>query len=216
MSEASQATPSPEEARAQRDAARKADRKRWKEHARIHFVMGMGALTLWGAADAWAAVSGLAIAHAASIANALIASTIVASIVHEWGHFAGARLSGAVSPALEKRANHFFMFDFPFDRNDGRQFVWMSWGGILAPWALVLLVLVSVPLDGLGRIVLLAGFVTRAVQVAIFEVPVVRRAMDGGDPRNELGRQIAAGFGRSRLVGNAAGVAAFLVFWLAA
>ena len=87
-----------------------------------------------------------------------------------------------------------------FDRNDTRQFLWMSWGGIVAPWALVALVLWLVPLANFGRVVLLAVFVTRAVQVSVFEVPVALRAMRGGDPRAELGKQLRAGFKRSRVL----------------
>ena len=59
---------------------------------------------------------------------------------------------------------------------------------------------------------LLAVFVTRAVQVAVFEVPVALRAARGGDPRRELGRQVETGFATSRYVGLAAGA----LVWLAA
>jgi len=175
------------------EVARKIDVSRLKDHARFHFVFVMGAITLWGAADAWATVSGLGIAQLVSGLNAIITATIVNGVLHEWGHLAGARLSGAVSPALEKRVKYFFMFDFKFDENDARQFLWMSWGGILMPWALVLCVLLLVPIDSFGRIVLLAAFVTRAIQVALFEVPVALRTAQGGDPRGELGRELKAG-----------------------
>jgi len=175
------------------EAARKIDVSRLKDHARFHFVLVMGAITLWGAADAWATVSDLGLAQLVSGLNAIIAATIVNGVLHEWGHLAGARLSGAVSPALEKRVKYFFMFDFKFDDNDARQFLWMSWGGILTPWALVLAVLVLVPIDSFGRVVLLAAFITRAIQVALFEVPVALRTARGGDPRRELGRELKEG-----------------------
>jgi hypothetical protein len=180
--------------------------------AAIHFVMVMGALTLWGAADAWATASGWALAWAAAIANAVIAGVIIASTLHEWGHFAGARLSGAVAPVLDKPVRYFFMFDFSFERNDTRQFLWMSLGGILAPWALVVLTALLVPIDNASRAMLLAAFVARAVQVSLFEVPVVMRTQSGGEPRDELGRQLRAGFRTNRWLGVAAGA----LVWLAA
>ncbi|MGI9591716.1 MAG: hypothetical protein ACR2P8_10145 [Myxococcota bacterium] len=179
--------------------------------AGIHFAMVTGALTLWGAADLWAETSGWALAYAAAIANAVLAGVVVANTSHEWGHFAGARLSGAASPVMDKPVRYFFMFNFPFERTDRRQFAWMSWGGIVAPWLLVLLTLLLIPIDTVGRALLLAVFVTRAVQVSVFEVPVVLRARQGGDPREELGRQLVSGFGTSRYAGLAAGA----LVWLA-
>jgi len=190
---------------------READLRNLKSVGALHFVMVMGALTLWGAADAWAVASGWGLAWAAAIANAVIAGYVIANTLHEWGHFAGARLSGSVARVLEKPVRHFFMFDFSFDRNDSRQFQWMSWGGILVPWLLVVLTGLLVPIDNASRAMLLAVFVTRAVQISAFEVPVVRRAARGGDPRVELGRELQTGFARSRYVGLAAGALVFLV-----
>ncbi len=207
MAEATIETGGAADAAANLEALRALESARTKEIAQLHFAMVMGALTLWGAADAWVAVSDLMIARVVVVANALIAALVVTSVLHEWGHFAGARLSGAVSPVLEKPVKYFFMFDFKFDENDSRQFVWMSWGGILTPWLVVVLVLLLVPLDTVGRVVLLAAFVARAAQVSLFEVPVTLRALRGGDPRAELGKELKAGFGRSRSLGNMIGVA---------
>ncbi|MDJ0853332.1 MAG: hypothetical protein QNK04_33620 [Myxococcota bacterium] len=193
------------------ELARQMDRAHLKSVATLHFVMVMGALTLWGAADAWAEASGWALAHAAALANAVIAGLVIANTLHEWGHFAGARLSGSASPVMEKPVKYFFMFNFPFEQNDSRQFAWMSWGGILTPWLLVLLVALLVPIDTASRALLLAVFVTRAVQVSVFEVPVVQRASRGGDPREELGRQLEAGFATSRYVGLAVGALVWIV-----
>lgn len=175
------------------EAEKKADTARLKKMGALHFTAAMAAITLWGASDAWAVSSGWALAQAVSVANAFIAATVLASLVHEWGHFSGARLSGAPSPVLDKPVNYFFMFNFPFDSTDGRQFQWMSWGGILAPWALVVLVLMLVPIDSIGRLTLLAVLAMRAAKASLFEVPVVTRARQGGDPQAELGRELASG-----------------------
>jgi hypothetical protein len=50
------------------------------------------------------------------------------------------------------------------------------------------------------------------VQISMFEVPVVLRTRNGGEPRAELGRQLEVGFLRGRYVGLAVGA----LVWLAA
>ena len=136
-----EATLDANEVAALQQAARELDRARMRQIGGFHFAMVLGALTLWGAAVAWAQVTGWAVAEFVAIANALVAGYVIPSAVHEWGHFAGARLSGSVSPVLEEPKRHYFMFDFPMDQTDIQQFAWMSWGGILAPWLLVVLAL---------------------------------------------------------------------------
>jgi hypothetical protein len=76
---------------------------------------------------------------------------------------------------------------------------------------LVLLTPLLVPIDNASRAMLLAVFVARAVQVSVFEVPVVLRTRAGGDPRQELGRQLKSGFAASRYLGFAAGAAVWLI-----
>ncbi|MFT5442385.1 MAG: hypothetical protein ACI8W3_001427 [Myxococcota bacterium] len=182
-----------------------------KSVAAIHFTMLMAALTLFGASDMWAVHSGWALAEFVAISNAIIASYFILGVLHEWGHYSGARLSGSITTVAKKPVNYFFMFNFPFEHNDTRQFVWMSWGGILVPWALVVLTMLLVPIDNASRAMLLAAFVARAVQVSLFEVPTAVRARNGGDPKQELDRQIATGFEAGRYYGLAAGALVLLV-----
>ena len=140
------AQPTPDPA-ALRAFAAKLDKANMKKIGAFHFAMVMGALTLWGAAVAWAQTTGWVLAELAAVANAVIAGTVISSTLHEWGHFTGARLSSAPSPVLEEPRNHFFMFDFKMADADVRQFTWMSWGGILVPWVLVLGAAILVPLE---------------------------------------------------------------------
>uniref|UniRef100_UPI0005C7F1A7 hypothetical protein n=1 Tax=Moorena producens TaxID=1155739 RepID=UPI0005C7F1A7 len=163
-------------------AERAADTKNLKSVGLIHLVALMAAITLWGAADTWSTTTGWSLAWIVAIVNAGLAAHVIANIGHEWGHYLGARLAGSKTQAFDKPIGYFFMFNFPFDQNDRRQFLWMSWGGILAPWVLVALTLVCIPVDTASRALLLAMFVTRAMQVALFEVPVARRTARGGDP----------------------------------
>ncbi len=193
----------------ERDA--KKQRSNLKRVARIHGVAALAAITLWGAADNWAVGSDWFLARAVAIVNAVVAATVLAAIVHEWGHFAGARLSGAVTEVFEKPARYYFIFNFPFDRNDRRQFLRMSWGGIAAPWLLVLATLWLVPIDNPSRAMLLAVLVARAAQAAIFEVPVALRTTNGGEPLKELERQVVRGFATSRYAGFALGALVFVL-----
>lgn len=176
-----------------REALVKLDRANVKKVGAYHFTMAMGALTLWGTALVWAETTGWLLAHAIAVANAVIAGTVLASLVHEWGHFTGARLSGAVSPALDAPKNHFFMFDFKMDENDVDQFTAMSWGGIVAPWILVALLVVLIPVGMLSAAALVATLVARAVSAGAFEVPIVQAAQHHGDPKKALGDAINAG-----------------------
>jgi hypothetical protein len=193
------------------------DRRKDVDHLRragaLHFVMVTGAITLWGAADAWAVASGWLLAGLVATANAIVAAIVVTGVVHEWAHYAGARLAGAETRVFEKPLRYFFVFDFPFDKNDRRQFLWMSWGGILAPWLLVLLAALAVPIDNPSRAMLLAAFVAQAVQIGVFEAPVALATAQGGEPRAELIRRLkAGGLKKGRWLGVAAGA----LVWLAA
>jgi hypothetical protein len=197
-------------------SARDMDRDRMKQIGSLHFAMAAGALTLWGAALTWAQVTGWGIASAAAIAGALVAGSVIPPIVHEWGHFAAARLAGAVSPVFERPKRHFFMFDFPLDKNDTRQFTWMSWGGILAPWGPVVLIAAFVPLAEISSVALLATLLSKAVFIAAFEVPVVLRTSRSGDPAGELGKRVAeGGLSTSTRVGQTAGLACFVLVLVA-
>ena len=88
---------------------------------------------------------------------------------------------------LEKPVNYFFMFDFKFDTSDTRQFLWMSWGGILAPWLAVIGLLLFVPIDSLSRLALLAVLAANAARASLFEVPIVLRTRVSGEPVRAAG-----------------------------
>ena len=196
-------------------AARAMDWVRMRQIGGYHFAMVVGALTLWGAAVTWAQLTGWMVAEFAALGGALVAGFVLPSTLHEWGHFAGARLSGAQSPVLKRPRGHFFMFDFPMDQNDARQFLWMSWGGILVPWAIVVLALVFVPLSLLSGLVLIATLISRAVAITVFEGPIAGAVARGGAPGKELARRVkAGGLGRAGRVGNWAGWLVFVLLWV--
>ncbi len=213
----SEATMDPAEVAALEEAAREFDKSRMKQIGSYHFAMVMGGLTLWGAAETWAQVTGSTLAQIVAVGNAFVAAYVISSTIHEWGHFTGARMSGAVSPVLEAPRRHFFMFDFAMDQNDLRQFTWMSWGGILAPWLAVLIALIFVPLSSLSGAVLVSTLIAKAVGAGAFEIPVVTGAGSSGDPGGELAKATIGGkLKQAGKTGNLVGLGFFVLIWLIA
>ena len=186
-------------------AARQArDNARLRKVASRHGAIALAALTLWGAADAWASASGLLLAQSISILNAIFVGTAVAYIAHEWGHFSGARVSGAVSPVLKEPVS-FFMFNFKHEANTRNQFLSMSFGGPAANWTLAIALLILLPLETVSQILLLATTVSIAVSVSVFELPVINRVMYGEGPEETITQRQAEVGTTPRNIGIAVG-----------
>ena len=170
------------------------DGERLTNAIKYHGLALLGAITLWGAADAWVQTSDLYIATMISVLNAFAAGSIISIIFHEWGHFAGARLAKSYSPMVRKPTST-FIFGFNFAKNSRDQFISMSLGGPIGNWLLVVLVFILVPMDSPGRVMLFAVTLANAISVCVFEIPVLRKAMNGGDPETELNTGLANGSG---------------------
>jgi len=196
-------------------AAKISDWQRFKAVGKVHGIAFLAAVTLFGAADAWVMTSDLLLAQLISVLNALAAGMLLATLFHEWGHFAGARLSRSYSPMVREPKNPLvnpFIFGFNFQKNSRSQFLAMSLGGITANWLLVAAVLLLVPLDTWGRAMLLAVAVARAISVIVFEGPIVYRTAKGGEPEAELDAGLSNGSGdRGQMIGFAAGAAIWLL-----
>ena len=74
------------------------------------------ALSAWAAADAWYVVTNLGLALGLSVANGIFAGYIIATRLHEWGHYLGA-LAGADVTRKQTKASA-FSFDFDYEGND--------------------------------------------------------------------------------------------------
>ena len=198
-----------------KEQQRKRDLARLKMVAFQHGAVATAILLLWGSAEAWAhANEGLLIALIA-IASGFFGGTALAFLSHEWGHFSGARLSGAVSPVLKERQS-FFMFNFKTAVNSRAQFLAMSIGGPLANWLLVALVLLALPAGSLAHAALLATVAGVAVNVCIFEFPVISRVSYGSDPTETVEARLkeTAGNGLGQNYGAMVGVTVFLLLAL--
>lgn len=135
-------------------------------------------LTLWGAAETWAAVSGLALAALVSTVNGFLVGAASGALLHEWGHFAGARLGGGHAP-LKPIGGFLPIFDFDYANNATRAFDWMGIGGNIAHWSVVLLFLFALPQTGPGSAALVAGALGFAVFASTVEIPVIRKSRQG-------------------------------------
>ena len=193
------------------EARRSRDNARLRRVATRHAAAALIALTLWGVADMWATQSGLFIAGLIALLNALFAATAVAYLAHEWGHFSGARLAGAVSPVM-KEPRSFFMFTFKDDLNTARQFLSMSLGGPAANWLLVIVMMLLLPNETLSQTLFVATTLAIAVSVSVFEVPVMQRVSYGADPAETVTQRLEETGTMPRYVGIAVGAVYFVLF----
>ena len=171
--------------------ARQRDRGRLVRMGQRHGAAVVAVLTLFGAAHAWAANTDWLLASLVAPLAAFLAGMVLAPISHEWGHFAGARLSGAVSPVNAQPYRWFFIFNFDARTNSATQALWMSWGGQIGSWLAVLAVLLLVPMDSLVSAVLLATVLGQALNASVFEVPVMLRTRQSQDLETEVNAQLA-------------------------
>lgn len=191
--------------------AKLSDWQRLKQAATYHGIAALALILLWAAADTWYTVSGLLIANVLNVVTALVAGSWLASLIHEWGHFTGARLAKSYSPIVPE-VKGVFMFGFNHAKNNRNQFLAMSLGGPIANWSLVLAILLLIPIDNLGRAALLGIAVARAISVCIFELPIINRVMNGADPQTEIDAQLNNGTqDKGQVLGYAGGMLVWLV-----
>ena len=168
----------------------------------------LAALSLWAAADAWMRLAGRGFAWLLSVADGRLVGVLTAGLFHEWGHFAGARLSGGTAP-LTPVTLPLPLFNFDFARSETRHFQAMGVGGNLAHWMVVLLIAIFLPPETAGRVALLAGALGFAVFASAVEFPVISRCHGGAAPIASLAGIRPADLKRNGVLG---AVAALLLF----
>ena len=89
------------EIEASQTGAKSADVTRVSRLALRDGAIALAALSLFAAADAWYAVSGLPAAALLSVLNGLAVGYGLGLLAHEWGHFAGARWNGGIAPTTK-------------------------------------------------------------------------------------------------------------------
>lgn len=201
----SETTASPDEA-----LERPADATPVGKLARRDGGIALAVLSLYGAADAWAATTGLALAELLALANGVVAGIVLGTRAHEWGHFAGARGAGGIAPTRPYETL-FPIFDLDMQRSDPRAFRAMSIAGNVAHWALVLGIAVSLPMDAAGRMALLASSFGFAVSASVTELPIIVRSFTGSSPVESFRGLTRETLQRDQRIGIAAGVVLFLL-----
>ena len=101
-------------------------------------------------------------------------------IIHEWCHYAGARLAKSAITLNPKI--HPLFFDFDFSTNTSRQFLYLSLGGLVGNLLLLALLIYFPVKDSIAMTSLLAAVLGQFVFVLMLELPVSVEVMRGEDP----------------------------------
>lgn len=180
------------------------------KHAAVHLGVALLLFCLWAATDTWYLVTGFAVANALSVTVAAVTGAIITTLIHEWAHFAGARIGGAAYRVPDSFG--LFVYDYDFEKNDLRQFNTMSVAGQVGSWASVFMFWWALPMDTPGRVMLVGGAVASAIFAGMIELPVLRRSQHSGEPLGELSKIDLRVLQQSALGGLGAGL---LVWYLA-
>lgn len=169
-------------------------------------AIALAALSLWAAADTWYLVSGLGFALAISVLDAIFVGYILGALFHEWGHYTGAKLSGASAPRVKPKGTSLFRFNFDMAANTQRQFHWMSFGGWVFHWGLLAILVLAMPFDSIGRVALVSSVFGFILYATFIETGILRQTLGGSDPAETLGQLSAKTFQQAGIVGSVAGL----------
>ena len=171
----------------------------------------LAALSIWAAAYSWFQFSDLLIAKVLMAADALIVGFIVASLFHEWGHYAGARGSGGNTTRFTGKPLSIFRFNFDFEQNTKTQFLWMSYGGQIGHWGILAFLFFSLPLSNLAEVTLLASVFGFCVFALVVEYKIIWEVLRGMDPLESLKKLNSKKIRNSQIIGIAAGIASLIL-----
>lgn len=131
----------------------------------------------------YAATGGLLPLLLSLVAGALF-GLLLSLLVHEWSHYAGARLAaGEIQPVTRLRL---FVFNWDFTHNGPRQFMAMSYAGTAGSLlALVLLILLLSP-PSPGAAAAITASAGSLAFAAVIEWPVLLRVHRGKSPLEAL------------------------------
>ena len=144
------------------------------------------ALSLFAAADSWRMLTGSGLAALLSVVDGLLVGAGVSALLHEWGHWIGARLGGAVAP-LKPMKGFLPLFDFDYARSSDEAFRAMSIGGNLGHAFVLAVFVLALPLGSPGQVALVAGSLGFAVFASSIEIPVILRSRQGASSLEALG-----------------------------
>ncbi len=141
--------------------------------------MIVAALALFGGADAWVQGANFLLADFTAVAASLIAGWSITGLLHEWGHYAGAKLAGSIAPRVRLPGFSFFRYNFDLEKNSIGQFAAMSLGGNVAHWGVVAAALLLVPTTTTSQATFVGATVAFAVFASVIEWPIIIRTLGG-------------------------------------
>jgi hypothetical protein len=155
-------------------------------HALLHWGLLLLVLSLFAAADSWQHLTGWGLASLLAFLTGLVAGFGATTVLHEWGHWLGAKLSGGSysippGPGL-------FVFDWDFDSNSVGQFFCMSIAGNVGGLLALFYLASAVTTDSTGRAALVAGAFASVLFAAAVEWPVLWRTRQSRKPFQELSK----------------------------
>ena len=133
------------------------------------------ALAIWGSADHWATNSGFSLALVTAVGTALIAGWLIASLLHEWGHYFGAKVANSQAPRMIIPGFLFFRYNFDLEQNSLAQFTSMSVAGSLAHWGAFVAALLLLPMASLAQTAFVSATLAFAVFASVVEWPIIAR-----------------------------------------
>ena len=149
------------------------------------------------------------LAQIVAIGDGILVGVLLAALFHEWGHYAGAKASGAVAPRVSPPGLTPFRYNFKFSANDSRQFHWMTYGGHIGHWGIFLLLTIMLTVDALGRIALVSGAFGFNAFATFIEYNVVKDTWSGADPKTRLKAITSRDFQQATVVGAQSGLFLF-------
>jgi len=113
------------------------------------------------------------------------ASAAVAGfLLHEWGHLLGALIAGS-AVSYPSTIRSIFLFKFG-EKNDRRQFLWMSAGGFAASIVVIAVMAVTLSFNAVADWIALALVVAGVLATFILEIPPAWRVLRGAPVEPDL------------------------------
>lgn len=169
-------------------------------------ALAAAAISLWAAADTWYLISGIGLALAVSVIDAIFVGYVLGALFHEWGHYTGAKVSGASAPRVKPKGTSLFRFNFDMATNTQRQFHWMSFGGWLFHWGLLAILILTLPFDTISQVALAASVFGFVIYATVIEAGILRQTMGGADPAETLSQLSAKTFRQAGIAGSVSGL----------
>ena len=138
------------------------------------------ATTMWGF-NIWHLTNGSPAVTVLCAALGFIAGYSLCYVYHEWGHLLGAKLSGGHMPLAPYSGP--IIGKFAIADHSRRQFIWLSWGGVIAYTATMVVAVAvhtsgSLGLSGAGFSVGALAFNAQSLSV---DLPQILRVTRGAD-----------------------------------